>query len=121
MALKHYRELKTWQLAVDLVEEIYRLTATFPPEEKYGLISQMRRAAVSIPANIAEGYGRSHRREYLHHLSYSEGSLRELETHSIIAGRLGMVEKVEAGKAWALMQEVGKMLRAMSRKLNPNP
>ena len=77
MALRSYRELEVWQRAMDLVEAVYHLTEYFPGEEKFGLTSQIRRAAVSIPANIAEGYGRSHRGDYLRHLSIAKGSLSE--------------------------------------------
>jgi len=69
VALKTYRGLEVWQVSLKLVEEVYRVTRRLPEEEKFGLVSQMRRAAVSIPTNIAEGYGRSHRGDYLHHLS----------------------------------------------------
>ena len=86
--MKTYRELNAWKEAMNLVEMIYKLTASFPNEEKYGLTSQMQRAVVSIPSNIAEGYGRDSRKEYLYHLSVSRGSLAELETQLLIAIRL---------------------------------
>jgi len=73
MALKSYRDLEVWQKGVDLVVLLYQLTKLFPDDERYGLISQIRRAAVSIPANIAEGYGRTHRGDYLRHLSIAKG------------------------------------------------
>ena len=83
-----YRELLVWQKAMDLVETTYRLAKQFPASERFGLTSQMQRAAVSVPANIAEGRGRKHLAEYVHHLSIANGSLKELETVILIAERL---------------------------------
>ena len=93
MTIQTYRDLTVWQKSMDLVAEIYRLTKLFPQEELFGLTSQIRRAAVSVPANIAEGYGRIHRKEYLHHLSIARGSLMEVETHLQIAVRLTFLER----------------------------
>lgn len=118
MAIRSYRELDVWNRSMDLVQEIYQLTKKFPKEERYGLGSQMQRSAVSIPSNIAEGYGRTHRGDYLHHLSISHGSLCELETQLIIAARLKYVTKSDAKKAWELCQETGRMLGSMQRTLN---
>lgn len=87
-----HTELKVWKRSIDLVEEIYHITDNFPKEEKYGLISQMRRSAVSIPSNIAEGAGRKSSREFLRFLEISSGSLCELETQLIIAKRLGLIQ-----------------------------
>ena len=103
---------------MDLVEEVYRLSKVFPAEEQYGLTSQARRSAVSIPANIAEGYGRTHRGDYLRHLSFSKGSLMELETHMIIAGRLEYLNKEQVKKAWDLIQEISKMLTVLIKSLS---
>lgn len=86
--MKSFRELRVWQAAMDLVEKVYSLTQGFPKHETYGLTSQIRRAAVSIPSNIAEGHTREHLKEYLHHLSMSQASLAELETQFEIAARL---------------------------------
>lgn len=110
MALKTPRDLDVWKKAVDCVEEVYKLTRDFPDDEKFGLTGQMRRAAVSIPANIAEGYGRTHRGDYLRHLSYARGSLAELETHLIIAVRLELTTREAAQRVWPLLQDIGKML-----------
>lgn len=85
---KGFRDLRVWQCGMDLVEEVYRLTKEFPKEELYGLTNQLRRAAVSIPSNIAEGQTRSHLREYLHFISTAQGSLAEVQTQIEIAGRL---------------------------------
>ena len=86
-----YSELVVWQKAMDLVTDIYKVTAMFPAEERYGLSSQARRAAVSIPSNIAEGHGRKYTVAYINHLSIAFGSLMELETQIQIAARLGFI------------------------------
>ena len=86
---KRYSDLVAWQRAMDLVELIYQVSGEFPKSEVYGLTSQLRRAAVSVPSNIAEGYGRSGRREFAHALSIALGSLAEVETQILIAERLG--------------------------------
>ena len=115
--LSSYRDLEVRKCSIDLVEEMYRVTASFPTEEKYGLISQMRRAAVSIPSNIAEGYGRRDRGDYLRHLSFSNGSLKEFETQMIIVGRLKIAQRDQLEKSWRLAQEAGKMLHALIASL----
>jgi len=117
MALKSYRDLEVWQKAMDLVVEVYRLTKHFPPDERFGLTSQIQRASVSIPANIAEGYGRTHRGDYLHHLSVARGSLLEVETHLTLAVRLKYIKREDAAPTWRLGQEVGKMLRKLLQSL----
>ena len=86
--MKSFRELRVWQKAMDLVETVYLLTQDFPKQETYGLTSQVRRAAISIPSNIAEGHTREHIKEYLHHLSMAQASLAEVETQLEIAARL---------------------------------
>jgi four helix bundle protein len=121
MALKTYRDLEVWKKAMDLVVDVYRLTEEFPPQEKYGLTSQIQRAAVSVPANIAEGYGRSHRKEYLHHLSIARGSLAELETHLTLAVRLGFLPRERVLDSWTLTQAVGKMLNRLIGALESKP
>ncbi len=88
MAILSFRDLRVWQMAMDLVEDVYRLTRPFPRHEAYGLAGQMQRAAVSVPSNIAEGHTREHRKEYLHHLSTAQASLAELQTQLEIATRL---------------------------------
>lgn len=108
--LQSYRELKIWKMAMDLVEKIYRITKTFPDDERFGLTSQMRRAAASIPANIAEGYGRFHRGEYLHHLSIARGSLCELETFILISKKLQFINEESPAKVWDITQQLGKMI-----------
>jgi four helix bundle protein len=119
--LKSYRNLLVWQKSIDLVEQTYNLTKHFPSEEKFGLTSQANRASTSIPANIAEGYGRHHRGDYLRFLSIARGSIAELETHMIVAVRLGFVSKELTEPAWRLAQEVGKMLAGLVNSLDPRP
>jgi four helix bundle protein len=102
---------------MDLVVEVYSLTNPFPRKVQHGLMGQAQRAAVSVPANIAEGYGRDHRGDYLHHLSIANGSLCELETHLILAGRLGYITREAVRPAWDLCQRMGKMLSRMRSKL----
>jgi four helix bundle protein len=118
MALQTYRNLDVWKKSMDLVEEIYRLAKIFPQDELFGLTSQIRRATVSVPANIAEGYGRLHRKEYINHLSIARGSLMEVETHLQIAVRLGYLDREQALAAWILLQDVGKMLSRLIRSLS---
>ena len=108
--VKSYRDLKVWNRAMDLVIMCYRLTSKLPKTEIYGLSSQIQRAAVSIPANIAEGKGRQHLGEYIHHLSIANGSLKELETHLLITGRLSYLENSELHPVFELTDEVGRML-----------
>lgn len=93
MKIKSYRDLETWKKAMDLVEEVYKETKSLPKEETYGLLSQIRRAAVSIPSNIAEGQGRDSTKEFLHHLSFAYGSLCELQTQLLLACRLGYLSQ----------------------------
>ena len=119
--LKSYRELDVWERAIELVEKIYILSREFPAEEKFGLTSQIQRAAISIPANIAEGYGRSHRGDYLHHLSIARGSLMEVETHLTIAVRLNFIAREKAIPIWELSQNVGKMLSKLINSLKEKP
>jgi four helix bundle protein len=117
VAIQSYRDLKVWQEAMDLVVESYRLAKLLPRDEAYGLMSQIRRAAVSLPANIAEGHGRDHLGDYLHHLSVTNGSLVELETHLLIAKRLGYFTDGELDNAFKLTSELGRMLSGLKRGL----
>lgn len=121
MPLKSYRDLEVWKKGMDAVAEVYGLTRGFPAEERFGLAAQMRSAAVSIPANIAEGYGRAHRKEYLQHLYIARGSLMELETHLAIAVRLEFISREKAMPGWRLLQEVGKMLGRLILGLGDTP
>ena len=112
-----YRDLIVWQKSVDLVEATYRLSKKLPAREMFGLTSQMQRAAVSIPANIAEGHGRRHLGDYLHYLSIANGSLKELETHCIVAVRLGYWGADEGESVLRVASEVGRMLARLAQKL----
>ena len=102
---------------MDLVDSIYSLTSKFASDEKFGLTSQLRRAAVSIPSNIAEGYGRSHRKEYIQHVSIARGSLMELETQIIVSVRQSFVAREDARSTWEISQEVGRMLTKLIQSL----
>jgi four helix bundle protein len=105
------------QKAIALVVETYRLARKLPSAERFGLVPQMQRAAVSIPANIAEGHGRHFREDYRHFLSIARGSLKELETHLIISERLGFLVEGDLLVARSLSDEVSRMLSALHRKL----
>ena len=115
--IRSYRDLRVWQEAMVLVEMTYELTATLPATEKFGLVSQMNRAAVSVPANIAEGHGSKHRGVYLNHLSISRGSLTELETYFELAVRLRMLKPERVVKAQSQSETVGRLLGALIRAL----
>ena len=108
MPVKSYRDLKVWQLGVELVTEVYRLTAGFPRNEAYGLSSQIQRAAVLIPSNIAEGHARNSDKEFNHFLGIALGSLAELETQLIIAERLEYIEVDRVNPVLAKCDEIGK-------------
>ncbi|ADL54474.1 four helix bundle protein [Gallionella capsiferriformans] len=112
-----YSELIVWQKAMDLVTEIYKVTATFPVEERFGLSSQIRRAAVSVPSNIAEGHGRKSTASYLNFLSIAFGSLMELETQIQIAVRLDFIREDAAVVLLSNTDEIGKMLSGLKRSL----
>ncbi len=118
VSLKSYKELIVWQRAMQLTREIYDLTSTFPDEEKFGLTNQMRRAAVSIPSNIAEGWGRALTKSYLQFLRISRGSLYELETQLALSSDLSFTQATD--KASGLIVEVSKMLNTLIKKLDSN-
>lgn len=113
----NYKNLIVWQKSISLVKQIYQLTANFPSEEKFGLVSQMRRAVVSIPSNIAEGQARRTTGDYVRFVSTSEGSLAELETQLIISAELGFCSEDETKIIFSLMTEIRKMLNALRRSL----
>ena len=114
-----YSELLVWGKAMDLVTHVYRVARDFPPEEKFGLVSQLQRAAVSIPANIAEGHGRKSTGAYLNHISIANGSLMEVETLAQIASRLGYLTQEQIKDVLSRTDEIGKMLSGLHRSLNP--
>ncbi len=115
--VRDYRDLIVWQKAMDLVEAIYRATGTFPRDEIYGLISQLRRAAVSIPSNIAEGNGRNTTRDYLNFLGMAYGSVKEVETQVLIAERLRYIDSDQAGQLVAITEEVARLISGLTNSL----
>ena len=117
MAVQSYRELVVWQRAMDLVLETYQLTWQFPKEELYGLTSQVRRSAVSVPSNIAEGQGRGVGAEFAHHLRISQGSLQEVETQLILAERLQYIRPADLQPVLATAAEVGRLNRGLQKTL----
>jgi four helix bundle protein len=117
MAGKNYRDLVAWQKAMDLVENVYLVSKGFPRDELYGLTSQVRRAAVSVPSNIAEGQGRFTTGEFVHLLSVGHGSLREVETQIIIAGRLNYLSEPKANGVLELASEVGRLINGLANSL----
>ena len=112
-----YRDLRVWQQAMSLAEACYRITRQFPKEELYGITSQIRRAAASVPANIAEGQGRENRGDYIQFLRVAQGSLKELETHLILSHRVKLTTVEDVEPLLAQCEAVGKMLRALIRSL----
>jgi four helix bundle protein len=114
-----YRDLLVWEQAMELTATVYRTTRAWPKEELYGLTSQARRAATSVPANIAEGYGRENPGSYVQFLKIAQGSLKELETHLLIAQRIEIAEPASVGSLLARCESVGKLLRALMRKIAP--
>jgi four helix bundle protein len=115
--LKNYKELNVWQKSYELCLKMYRITAKFPNEERYGLTSQIRRSGVSIPSNIAEGYGRKTTLDYIRMLYISYGSVCELETQILLAGDLGFIEKGELDTAKKDIAEIERMLKALIKSL----
>jgi four helix bundle protein len=112
-----FKNLVVWQKAMQLTMEVYRLTAGFPDSERFGLVNQLRRASVSIPSNIAEGYSRSGKGEYLLFLSHSRGSCAEVETQILIARGLGFGQEIRLDACSTLCDSVGKMLYALSKSI----
>ena len=115
--IRDYKDLLVWQKGIALAKEVYAVTSRFPSEEKFGLISQMRRAAVSVPSNIAEGHARSTRGEYLQFLSHAEGSLAELDTQVRIAKELAYCSSEDSSLLSAQILELQKMLKSLRAKL----
>ena len=116
MGVKYYRDLIVWQKAMDLVEEIYALTKLLPKTETYALTDQMRRSAVSIPSNIAEGQQRRTKNEFANYLSIARGSCAELETQLYICVRLSYLNSEQISVGLSMCSEVGKMLNALIQK-----
>ena len=117
MKIESYKDLEVWQRGIDVVTRIYRLTATLPNEERYGLSSQLQRASVSIPANIAEGWAREHLGDYLRHLSFAKASLAEVETLLIICINLEYIAASRIDELQNDLAILGKKLTTLHRKL----
>jgi len=115
--IQSYRDLVVWQKGMDLAAACYRLTKSFPREELYGMTSQIRRAAASVPANIAEGHGREHRNEFVRFLQIAQGSLKEVETHLILAARVQLTTEVEIQPILEQCDQLGRQLHALIRSL----
>ena len=116
--MKTYRDLQVWQKSMTLVTEIYKISKGFPRDEVYGLTSQMRRCAISIPSNMAEGYGRNSTNEYIHFIRVAMGSLYELQTQIEISMNLYYLNRDEFDKLYELSREIERMLSSLIRKLN---
>lgn len=118
--VRSYRDLKVWQQGMDLASAAYQLTASMPKSERYGLTSQIRRSAASVPANIAEGYGRGSSGSYIQFLKTARGSLLELETHVLLAERIGILGTEQSGPFLISADNIGKMLSALIRSIQTN-
>jgi four helix bundle protein len=118
--IRSFRDLNIWQKGIDLVKDIYKETQNFPREELYGLTNQIRRAAISIPSNIAEGHIRQHRAEFKQFLSVALGSLAELETQVVISKELNYMSPEISQNLIDQMSSLGKMIRGLTKKLT-NP
>ena len=118
--IRSFRDLKIWQKGIQLVEDVYNTSRSFPKEEVYGLQSQMRRSAVSIPSNIAEGFARLHNREYRNFLYISLGSCAELTTQIIIVSRLKYIGNIKTTALLTAIDELSKMTMSLIKKLNTN-
>ena len=115
---QNYKDLVVWQKGIALAKAIYQLTLRFPSEEKFGLVAQMRRAAVSIPSNIAEGQARHTTGEFIQFISHAEGSTAELETQLILSIELGFTAKEKAKGEFILLDDIRRMLNGLRRKLS---
>ena len=115
--VRDYKDLTVWQKSMDLAEMIYRLTEKFPAKEMYELTKQIRRAAVSVPSNLAEGRGRQTSNEFRHFLSTARGSLHEVETQLLLAMRFGYVDTAQTRPTFELLEEISRMIHGLSRAL----
>src|SRR5438128_2266553 len=113
--MRPHQKLEVWIKALELVTDVYKDTESFPKEERYGLTSQIRRAAVSIPANIAEGAGRYSSKEFAHFLSNAQGSASELETELIISNRLGYLDETSFSQLIAQLERIGRLITGLSK------
>jgi four helix bundle protein len=119
MGIQTFRDLMVWRKSMELVTRVYQATKTFPKEEIYGLTSQVRRSAVSVPSNIAEGYGRFSRAEYLRFLQIANGSLCEMQTQLEISVNLGYLSKEGFSDIYEQSREIERMLSSLTKKLSP--
>jgi four helix bundle protein len=119
--IRDYKDLHVWQKAMELAKQIYLLTNRFPSEEKFGLISQMRRAAVSIPSNIAEGQARNTTGEFIQFLSHADGSSAELDTQLRLSIELGYCSRTDLEEVFRLLTDIQKMLKRVRHSLTTNP
>jgi four helix bundle protein len=119
--LKSYKDLLVWQRSLGMVKFIYELTRSFPQDERFGLVTQMRRAAVSVPSNIAEGQSRHTRGEFIQFISHAEGSLAELETQLLIAIELDFCTRSQSESLLSLVDELQRMLNGLRQKLATRP
>lgn len=117
VSINSYRDLDAWKLGIEIATAAYELTKSFPREEQFGLTSQIRRAAVSIPANIAEGHGRQTTGDFVRGIRIAQGSLKELETHVLVAQRVGIVQTDATQELMDLCEREGRVLRALARSL----
>ena len=117
IGINSYRDLKVWQAAMSVAERSYRLTQSFPKAEVYGITSQIRRAAGSVASNIAEGHGRENSGSFIQFLRMSQGSLKELETHLLLAVRVRLAAAEEAEPLLQQCDELGRMLRSLIRSI----
>jgi carbamoyl-phosphate synthase large subunit len=115
---RHYKELLIWQKGMVLAKLVYKLTSRFPPQERFGLTSQLRRAAVSVPSNIAEGQARQGTKEFLQFLSHAEGSLAEVETQILLSLELCFASREDATPSLQEIDELQKMIHSLKRKLS---
>ncbi|WP_250125710.1 four helix bundle protein [Chroococcidiopsis sp. CCMEE 29] len=124
MKVSSFRDLRIWQVGMELAVEVYHLTQKFPKQEIYGLSCQIQRAVISIPSNVAEGHARDSTKEFLHFLSIALGSLFELETQLLLAGRLGYLAQKDLEIVLSKTEEIGRMIRGLQKSLKaklPNP
>ena len=117
MQMRRYQDLEVWQHSMDLAVAAYQFTASYPDDERYGLISQTRRAAVSIPCNIAEGQGRAHPGEFLNQLSVARGSLQEFETLAILAQRLTYTDERQLDSLLERSDRISRMLTGLRKSV----
>ncbi len=116
-SINDFKDLKIWQKGMEIAEKCYFLTKLFPRDELYGMVQQIRRSAASIPANIAEGYGRRSTREYIRFLNIAQGSINELETHIILSNRVGLSKQEDIEPIIYLLREESRMIIALIKKI----